>query len=125
MTTAVQFQVHVPLRHDCECASSIHCEAPPYSCEGNPALRTECYRCGLPVCKACSSIRRTRRVGGHGKARLCDNCLEYEPDGEAKVLLRRYHEAGYPKVTLAMTKAEVAGKRTALEKLRMDERMKK
>jgi hypothetical protein len=51
---------------------SGQCESPP-GWEGlaDPP-RSRCYRCGLPVCRACSKITayRKRRV------RMCSHCLE-------------------------------------------------
>lgn len=33
---------------------------------------TECYRCGLPACRSCSSLVKYL---DHGKKRICNNCM--------------------------------------------------
>ena len=85
---------------ECEAVSSPYCEAPPESRERGDGVRMlRCYCCGLPSCAACSSVQ-PRIARGRRRARVCDNCLLQESGGEARVLLRRHHEAGYPDVTL-------------------------
>jgi len=42
-------------------------------------IRSACYRCGGPACRACSRlvIWRGKRI------RMCNDCLESEPEREA------------------------------------------
>lgn len=110
----------------CDSVSSPHCTGNLGS-EAPEGMRT-CYRCGLDVCTECSSLQRARVVSRRAGARrlmtvrvirLCDRCLGDEPDGEARVLLRRYHEAGYPQTTLADCQAEVAQQEVLREQLRV------
>jgi len=52
--------------------SGGQCEAPP-GWEGlAKPPRTECYKCGLPVCKACSKLVTYRKR----RCRLCSECIE-------------------------------------------------
>jgi hypothetical protein len=54
-----------------------------------PRLRASCFRCGMPVCVNCSSIRAYAHAPG-GKARLCNDCQE-EEDGSDRVVMARLH----------------------------------
>jgi hypothetical protein len=47
-----------------------------------------CFRCGLKVCRNCSSIRQYNR---HGRVRLCNNC-QVEIDGNDKIVMARLHK---------------------------------
>ena len=94
----------------CSNATSDNCAARPEDEAASPA--TKCWRCSKRVCGPCSSIR-TISVSSR-RVRVCDNCLASEPDGEAKVLLRRYHERGSTDVDLAGCRAELAAKRAVL-----------
>lgn len=95
----------------CETVTSPNCMASVRE-PGDGIRGLRCYRCGLGTCEDCSSIqpgkvmRGGRSVNGH--VRMCDNCLAQEPDGEARVLLRRHHEAGYPDVTIEQVRAYIA-----------------
>ena len=101
-------------RRYCESTTSPNCDGT-LGASGQAPLST-CYRCGLDVCIPCSSLQRVPVLVGRGlssrmairQVRMCDLCLEQEPKGEARVRLRRYHEAGYPERTLAQCEAEVA-----------------
>jgi len=46
------------------------CDVADAECEH--ACSTECFRCGLPVCKACSSMVAYMR---HARKRICNNCM--------------------------------------------------
>lgn len=86
----------VPHR-SCNAVTSDHCEAPPAFADSY--TKGTCFGCGMPVCSRCSSRVKWYR---YGRRRICDNCLEEHRDeyGQALVLRRRYHEAGYTGVTL-------------------------
>ena len=48
----------------------------------NGAVRTKCFRCGQPACVVDSAIVANRmysRVGQPVRVRICNDCLEYEP----------------------------------------------
>ena len=55
----------------------------PANGERTPILRTECYACGLPVCKNCS-VRTT--YYNYGTKRLCHTCLEAYQGNEQGVM---------------------------------------
>jgi hypothetical protein len=85
---------------------------------GDGVQLLSCYRCGTGVCRFCSSMQVGLVVGANQmtrrRLRICDLCLAHEPQGEARVLLRRYHEADYPETTLADCEAEIAAQRAYL-----------
>ena len=63
----------------------------------------ECFKCGLPVCHKCSSIRKYAHFG---RRRLCNNC-QIEEDGHSLYVVRRiYHQAGYPETTFATLRGD-------------------
>lgn len=65
------------------------CEVPPafwYASPDRPPVVKECFKCGLPTCLSCSSIRKYLR---YGRQRLCDKCQE-EEDETPYFVLRRY-----------------------------------
>lgn len=47
------------------------CDVADAECE--IACNTQCWRCGLPVCKGCSSV--VAKYLDHGKKRICNNCM--------------------------------------------------
>lgn len=102
----------------CSNVTSDHCEAPA-NLEGVTSPRTKCWGCGQPVCGPCSSMRTTRATGRR-RVRICDRCLTNETDGEAKVLLRRYQQAGDTHMDLARCRAEIARNRAALASAALD-----
>lgn len=56
-------------------------------------VRAECFACGRPVCRQCSSLRKYL---SYGRKRLCDDCQE-EIDGNDHAVMRRlYAKAGVP-----------------------------
>lgn len=69
--------------------------------------RPRCFECGNAVCVPCSSIVSVRGA----RRRVCDNCLGGHADGEAKVLLRRHHQAGYDGTTLEDCRRLVSSQR--------------
>lgn len=63
----------------CESGLKVHgCE----NVEGI-RIRTTCYRCGGPVCRACSAIVVERVAGKMLKIRRCNDCAGFyqNPDG--------------------------------------------
>jgi hypothetical protein len=46
------------------------CDVTDAECEGQ--CNTECFRCGLPACKRCTSVVPYLRFG---KKRICNNCM--------------------------------------------------
>jgi hypothetical protein len=94
---------NVVLDNDCLAAPADYGEKPNAD---YPGTRARCYACGLAVCTSCSTVRL---YYGHSR-RICATCeSERFEDGEARLLLRAYHRAGYPNVTLTAVKAELAG----------------
>lgn len=95
----------------CETVTSAACMASDRA-RGDGIRGIRCYRCGLGTCLDCSSVQQGRIMRGgrsvNGRVRMCDNCLDQEPDGPARTLLRRYHEAGYPQITLEDTRGYIA-----------------
>jgi hypothetical protein len=53
--------------------------------EDLPSQLGECFRCGLPVCRNCSS---RRKYAGKRHVRLCNNC-QVDIDGDDKIVLAR------------------------------------
>jgi hypothetical protein len=63
----------------CE-VSGYGCEAPANLVYGDqPARILTCYRCGLPVCRECSTLSPDPMRQGR-RTRRCDNCREAEGD---------------------------------------------
>lgn len=87
----------------CSAVTSDQCTHPA-NLIGVTTPRPRCYECGQAVCLPCSSLRTVRGR----RARICDNCLSRHDDGEALVLLRRFHQAGYPTTTLDDCRRQVA-----------------
>lgn len=56
----------------CAAVTSVLCESPANLTFAAP-LRTQCFACGEPVCKACSRLMRWYR---YGRRRICDRCRE-------------------------------------------------
>jgi hypothetical protein len=82
----------------CTVVLDDECQAPP-AVVGITGTRGRCFTCGGAVCPSCSVSVRCDDVKRH---RVCANCLEQSsPEGAARVLLLRYHHAGYGYVTLA------------------------
>lgn len=95
----------------CDTATSTDCVGPARE-RGDDIRLLTCYRCGANTCTACSSLQPASILVGDRlrvrDVRMCDNCLEREPDGQARVLLRRYHEAGHTNVTIERARLYVA-----------------
>jgi hypothetical protein len=94
----------------CEVVLDNNCTAPPEDHEKPspdcPGTRARCFACGLPACPSCSTIRRYH---SYGRQRICATCeQERFPDGEARVLVRAHHRAGYPSYTLADATRDLA-----------------
>jgi hypothetical protein len=74
------------------------CECPPMEerdCIDDPKLRTECYVCGLPVCKMCSEIRIYKTFRGNKRVRMCNSC-QLDIDGNSDRVYKRLRVlAGY------------------------------
>lgn len=95
-----------------------HCAAPPGVglqgvgwAEGETKTRLSCYRCGLPVCSACSSLIRyfgALDSPSDVRRRICDDC-QIELGREREVRVRQYRRAGYtdPKFLRRVRKGEV------------------
>jgi len=86
----------------CSVVLDIDCCAIPQMDEKTKA---RCYACGEAVCTNCSTVRI---YYDHKPHRICARCEEERfEDGEAWVLRRQYHKAGYPLVTLAACRAQL------------------
>lgn len=85
-------------------------------------VRTECFACGENVCTNCSSIRQYH---GFGRRRLCNNCqVDYDGD-QAQVMLTMYHRAGYPHMTLAKVREQLAQEATLIKESEAREELRR
>jgi hypothetical protein len=80
--------------HECDTCRVCdqHCERPAnlehcdYREGGRPCRRLpKCFKCGEPVCRACSSVLKYWR---YGKVRLCNDC-QIEEDGNSLLVMYR------------------------------------
>ena len=91
--------------HECQtcCVVDQHCDRPAgtscYYTECRDGSITtpcrplpECYSCGQPVCRQCSSIRKYYT---YGKVRLCNNCQTEQDGNSRRVLYRIARRSGY------------------------------
>ncbi len=94
-----------PLELDKECRRA--CNVANDGCTHPPAfavaamqrpLQTLCFCCGLPVCRNCSTIRKYYKR--YGFVRMCDKCQSDYDGNDDRVMLRQYHKAGYPDISL-------------------------
>lgn len=87
----------IPLNTSCDVVGQ-GCLAPPaltlYAHEQPPTV-IDCYKCGMGVCRACSSRRKYLR---YGVQLLCDNCQEEEDGTAYHVVLRNAMRAGFSRV---------------------------
>lgn len=90
----------------CTAVTSNSCSSPA-NLIGRPTPRSTCWRCGNPVCTACSSLRKLE-AGTTRRRRICDICLELEPGGPEKVLKRHYQQAGYSNFTITDARNKLA-----------------
>lgn len=67
------------------------CDAPANVIPGR-YVRGQCYRCGLPVCRKCSTRRVYLR---YGVVRLCNNCQKEIDGNDRRVMARLRKLAGY------------------------------
>src|SRR5574337_130784 len=88
------------------CVADQFCTSPA-NLEPNVPARGTCYRCGEAVCRECSTrIPYPNNI----KVRVCNNC-QRELGREDWVLLRIYHKAGYPLMTITAVRKELAAGR--------------
>jgi len=90
------------------------CTAPPGVEGRDPRTRGRCYSCGEAVCPSCSTIR----LYDGGKRRICATCEQWRfEDGEARILVRLHHRAGYPDYTLASARRQLAAEAAMRQRL--------
>lgn len=97
----------------CSVVLSNDCTAPP-GVEGyDRGTRGRCYSCGEPVCGPCSTIRLYMGE----RRRICATCEPWRfEDGEARILVRLHHRAGYPEYTLTSARKQLAVEAAARER---------
>jgi len=94
----------------CEVVLSNDCTAPPGVEGRDPRTRGRCYSCGEAVCPSCSTIRLYMGK----RRRICATCEPWRfEDGEARILVRLHHRAGYPDYTLTSARRQLAAEAEA------------
>jgi len=65
-------------RRQCEVGLNVQ------GCENGKFLpvRTSCYECGGPACKACSAIITTKSLGRSIRIRRCNGCAGFYQDAQ-------------------------------------------
>lgn len=101
------------LAEPCAVVLDNDCTAAPQS--DGPGTRGRCYSCGNAVCASCSTIRLYMGA----RRRICATCEQQRfEDGEARVLVRLHHHAGYPDYKLADARRQLENEARERKQLR-------